>query len=56
LRQTAGKEAVRQDWATAPSSITLASATTCCGFLPLVTRSTSVTNEFVNQLRDESGV
>ena len=59
LCQAAGKgrpEAIRQDRATAPSSTTHKSATSCCGFRPMATRGTSVTNEFVNQLRDESGV
>jgi hypothetical protein len=59
LIRTAGKsrpEALRQDRATAPSSITLAPATSCCAFRPISTRGTSVTNELVNQLRDESGV
>jgi hypothetical protein len=59
LRQTAGKsrpEAVRQDRATAPSSITLESVTSCCGFRPIGTRGTSVTREIIDRLRNEAGL
>jgi hypothetical protein len=51
LRQAADKnrpKALRQDRPTAPSSITLAPATSFCGFRPLAARGTSVPNKAVN--------
>jgi hypothetical protein len=59
LRQAAGKsrpEAVRQDRATVPSSLTAEAAASFYGFRPIATRGPPVSDEFVNQLRDEAGV
>jgi hypothetical protein len=57
LRQLAGEgrpNAVREH--PAPSSLNDGRSTSFYGFRPMATRGTSVTNEFVNQLRDDSGV